>query len=152
MPGKAVGECIKYGPTKTPGSVIESQLSNVLGSGLRQLELADEFDEMVGALVGQMVKNVVFGAQGLFQSDPDEIYQVDTGPIPPPINIDAGTGSNSGNSFQPGFPGSGDTNDQSQQCLATCQQNFCPSGDAVDPSCNLTGLQLCANACASQSP
>ena len=39
--GKAIGECIKYGPIQTPGTVINTQLANVLGTGVRQLELAD---------------------------------------------------------------------------------------------------------------
>jgi len=42
----------------TPGSVIESQLANVLGSGVRQLELADEFNEIVNALMSQLVVRV----------------------------------------------------------------------------------------------
>src|SRR3989344_2591364 len=59
------GECIKRGPTKTPGVVIESQLENVLGTGVRQLELADEFDEVVGALINQLLTKFVFGSEGL---------------------------------------------------------------------------------------
>ncbi|OHA91597.1 MAG: hypothetical protein A2758_00605 [Candidatus Zambryskibacteria bacterium RIFCSPHIGHO2_01_FULL_49_18] len=50
--------------TVTPGSVIENQLSNVLGTGVRQLELADEFDEIVGALVTQLIQKI-FGSVGL---------------------------------------------------------------------------------------
>jgi len=45
----------------TPGSVINDQLSQVLGSGFRQLELADELDEIVGALAGQLVSQVLGG-------------------------------------------------------------------------------------------
>jgi len=60
------GECLERGPTKTPGKVIEDQLENVLGSGVRQLELADELDELVAALFSQLLKQIVFGAQGLF--------------------------------------------------------------------------------------
>ncbi|MEX2013420.1 MAG: hypothetical protein WD897_00695, partial [Parcubacteria group bacterium] len=69
------GECRERGPTKTPGVVIESQLEGVLGSGVRQLELADELDELVSALFGQLLKQVVFGAQGLFSEN--------SGPPPP---------------------------------------------------------------------
>lgn len=61
------GICVKRGPVQTPGRVIESQLEGVLGSGVRQLELADEFDELVSALFVQLLKQVVFGAKGLFQ-------------------------------------------------------------------------------------
>ena len=51
--------CTKYSDIKTPGSVIESQLEHTLGTGLRQLELADDIDKIVGALVGQLVKTVL---------------------------------------------------------------------------------------------
>ncbi len=53
------GECTKEGPIKTPGATINDNLSNVLGTGFRQLELADEFNEIVGALVGQLVQTVL---------------------------------------------------------------------------------------------
>ncbi len=51
-------ECVKYGPIRTPGTVIESQLENTLGSSLRQMELADDIDKIVGALTTQLVKTV----------------------------------------------------------------------------------------------
>ena len=60
------GECMKRGPVQTPGKVIESQLEGVLGSGMRQLELADEFDELVSALFAQLLKQIVFNVRGLF--------------------------------------------------------------------------------------
>ncbi len=53
-----------FNAVRTPGSVIESQLENSLGSGIRQLELADSINEIVGALLGQLV-NQVLGAGGL---------------------------------------------------------------------------------------
>ena len=49
----------------TPGTLIESQMANVLGTGIRQLELADEFDEIVGALVTQLIQKVLSGGKGL---------------------------------------------------------------------------------------
>jgi len=60
----AQGNCTKKGPIKTPGVVIEDQLANTLGTGIRQLELADEFNEIVSALIGQLVTQVL-GATGL---------------------------------------------------------------------------------------
>lgn len=45
--------------TQTPGAVIESQLEHVLGSGVRQLEIADEFDEVIAALIGQLINLVL---------------------------------------------------------------------------------------------
>lgn len=67
------GECIERGPTKTPGVVIEKQLENVLGTGVRQLELADEFDELIGALLGQLLQKSVLGVQGLFTNKPAKV-------------------------------------------------------------------------------
>ena len=45
--------------TETPGSVIENTLANQLGSGVRQYELADEINEIAGALVGQLVNTIL---------------------------------------------------------------------------------------------
>jgi len=58
--------CIGAKEIVTPGTVIEGQLQNVLGTGVRQMELADEFDELVGALVGQLLQKTVFSIKGLF--------------------------------------------------------------------------------------
>jgi len=49
----------------TPGKIIEDQLANVLGSPIRQLELADELNEIVGALAGQLVNQALTSASGL---------------------------------------------------------------------------------------
>lgn len=54
-------ECIKYGAVQTPGSVIESQLNQALPVGMQELVQADEFNEIVGALMGQLVNNVLSG-------------------------------------------------------------------------------------------
>lgn len=50
---------------KTPGAVINDQLNSALGTGQRQLELADEFNEIVNALVSQLAQQALTGAQGL---------------------------------------------------------------------------------------
>ncbi len=71
----SAGECKKYGPTKTPGKVIEAQLEKTLGTGLAQLELADEFDELIGALLGRLLQETVFSAKGLFGTN----HKVDGG-------------------------------------------------------------------------
>lgn len=44
------------GKITSPGSVIESQLNNRLGNSERRLLVADEFDEIVNALVNQLIK------------------------------------------------------------------------------------------------
>lgn len=45
----------------TPGSVVESALVEQFGSPLRQLELADSINEIVGAVVTQMVGQILGG-------------------------------------------------------------------------------------------
>jgi hypothetical protein len=56
--------CISYN-IQTPGSVIESQLENTLGSPIRQLELANSVNEIIGAAVTQLTTSVL-GSTGLF--------------------------------------------------------------------------------------
>jgi hypothetical protein len=51
--------------TKTPGAVIESQLENTIGSDLRGLELAQSIDQIVAALVGQLMTQALGGIGGL---------------------------------------------------------------------------------------
>ena len=57
----------------TPGSLIQDQVSFVLGSALRQMELADEVDEWVSGNAGLVLRNVL-GEYGL---DPASFY-IDT--------------------------------------------------------------------------
>ena len=49
----------------TPGAQINAQLAQVLGSGFRQLELADEIDEIVNALIAQLSQQALTGLDGL---------------------------------------------------------------------------------------
>ncbi len=49
----------------TPGTVIEEQLNHSLGSPTRRIEVADEINEIVAALFGQLVQQVFAGAGGL---------------------------------------------------------------------------------------
>lgn len=65
-PSLGTGDCRVEKQTVTPGVVIESQLQNALGSGVRQLELAKSFDEILGALVTQLFVRVVGPGNGLF--------------------------------------------------------------------------------------
>lgn len=79
------GQCIKRGPAQTPGVVIEKQLETVLGTGVRQFELADEFDELVSALINQLLQRFVFGAQGLFSGGGGGGGASPPPPPPPPV-------------------------------------------------------------------
>jgi hypothetical protein len=55
-------KCIKSS-TKTPGSVIEGQLNNVLNTGNSRLQVADEINEIISALLNQLVSKAL-GAVG----------------------------------------------------------------------------------------
>ena len=77
-------ECMKRGSVVTPGKLIETQLSNTFGTGVRQLELADELDELVSALFTQLLKKAVFGVQGLFRGGGADGGSTGLPPLPPP--------------------------------------------------------------------
>ncbi|MAF99136.1 MAG: hypothetical protein CMH61_00845 [Nanoarchaeota archaeon] len=49
----------------TPGSVIEKQLNSTLGLPAQRLVIADEINEIVAALIGQLLKKVITGVRGL---------------------------------------------------------------------------------------
>ncbi|PIT91116.1 hypothetical protein COU17_02025 [Candidatus Kaiserbacteria bacterium CG10_big_fil_rev_8_21_14_0_10_49_17] len=51
--------------TATPGQFINHQLNRTVSSSIGQLELADEIDEIIGALFRQLVSKLLTGAGGL---------------------------------------------------------------------------------------
>lgn len=55
------GTCIGRASIETPGSVIETSLNNVLKTGNDKLVVADEINEIVSALLNQLVLGVVGG-------------------------------------------------------------------------------------------
>lgn len=63
--------------TETPGSVISSSLNKQLGAPTDQLNIADEFDEIIGALFSQLVQQVLSGglasAGSKSHSNPDSL-------------------------------------------------------------------------------
>lgn len=62
-------KCVEWGPVKTPGSVLESQLQKILGSEVDQLNVASNFNQIVTALIGQLQKVVISETQGLFSAE-----------------------------------------------------------------------------------
>jgi hypothetical protein len=62
----AFGQSTRECQTVTPGVVINEQLNNTISTGQRQLELADEIDEIIGALLGQLSQQILSGGGGLF--------------------------------------------------------------------------------------
>ncbi|MEQ1500186.1 MAG: hypothetical protein ABL917_02315 [Parcubacteria group bacterium] len=61
-------DCIGAKKTVTPGSVIGEKLNSTLGTGERRLEVADEIDEVLGALLSQLTSRVIGGVGGLLGS------------------------------------------------------------------------------------
>ncbi|MBI2476075.1 MAG: hypothetical protein HYV67_02445 [Candidatus Taylorbacteria bacterium] len=55
----------RTGKITTPGSLIEDQLSNTLGVEVQRVGLAKDLDAILGALVGQMINQVMGGLGGL---------------------------------------------------------------------------------------
>ncbi len=84
------GKCLVPGETVTPGTVIENQFEKVFGAGFDQLELADEFDELIGALLGQLFKKTIFSDKGLFTKDQYKVSETE------PINPNDGGGGDDG--------------------------------------------------------
>jgi len=60
------GQKDETGKTLTPGAVVQDRLGKSLNSDIAQYELADEFDELLGAVLDQAVKQIFTGAKGLF--------------------------------------------------------------------------------------
>lgn len=56
--------CTEY-EIVTPGQQINEQLNNALGTGQRKLELADEFDEVINALLAQLAQQALSSLDGI---------------------------------------------------------------------------------------
>ncbi len=59
-------KCLEWEET-TPGQLLSNQVSKVFGASVDQLNIADEFDEFLGAVVNQLT-NMVFSSGGLISS------------------------------------------------------------------------------------
>lgn len=57
-------KCARY-EIVTPGQQINEQLNNALGTGQRKLELADEFDEVINALLAQLAQQALTSLDGI---------------------------------------------------------------------------------------
>lgn len=58
------GPCEKEGPIETPGSIIQDNLKQALGSDLMGLNFADEINEIIAALANKMVQKVMTSGLG----------------------------------------------------------------------------------------
>ncbi|MDP3902238.1 MAG: hypothetical protein Q8Q21_01455 [bacterium] len=72
---ESLGECVEY-KTTTPGAIVQGKLDKTLGGDEGRLQVADEIDEVIGALATQFVSWIVTGGSdggGLssYTSSPD---------------------------------------------------------------------------------
>lgn len=76
--------------TNTPGSVIEEQINKQLGSGQRRVEVADELNEMISALMFYLIQDLLTGDEGLrgFNNSQERNRDI----IIPPIEVPPTTG------------------------------------------------------------
>lgn len=65
-PALAAGACIAHGDVETPGTVIKDQINGTVAAPLNQLINAQDWDEVVGALVAGLTKRIFTSATGLF--------------------------------------------------------------------------------------
>src|SRR3989344_265860 len=70
----------------TPGKAVEEELAKVLGTNIDQLNLADEIDEILMAILQTLLQKIMTGAQGLLSEDITNT----PAPIPTPLNIPSG--------------------------------------------------------------
>src|SRR3989344_2102666 len=94
--GYQAGDCLLSTDeeTSTPGSTINKSLSDALGTGWKQLEAADEINEIITALVTQLIERVVggigSGLRGASQpgpgGTPSFTSQLSNDPQPDPVD------------------------------------------------------------------
>lgn len=87
------GECRPdmRGPTKTPGSIIKSQLDRVLPASLERVIGSQNFENLATAFVTGVLTKYVFGNQGLFSGGSNDLGYTPS----------AGSGYPSGQPFNP---------------------------------------------------
>ena len=64
----------------TPGNVISEALNFQLSTGVRSMIAADEINEIIGALMGQVAKTAMMGVNGLLGMSSNTGYTIPTGP------------------------------------------------------------------------
>lgn len=91
-------DCIQW-QTKTPGSVIENQLNESVERPQRRIEVADEINEVIGALFTQLARQVIAG-DGLRNVNPSDYVGTELPDIDPVIDvIDDATSGGGGGGF-----------------------------------------------------
>ncbi|MDP2669119.1 MAG: Ig-like domain-containing protein [bacterium] len=103
----------------TPGKAVETELSKVLQSNLENLNLADELDEALAAILQSILQNLVFSLGGVLEGD----VSGDTTPPPAPT--------------PQSLPSCGDnicaSPETTQSCPADCNDQNSDNGDTTPP-------------------
>lgn len=121
-PGGQAANCLRsdgtLGDVKTPGSVIQAQLNKTLGLTGDQLVTADEFNEIIGALMSQLVGDVIGpnGLLGVSQSSSNGTSILDQATAPSQLTGNSGS---IGTAFLQGLASSQDEIKQYQSAWAT---------------------------------
>ncbi len=68
--------CAKWG-TITPGKWIEDQLAKATGSGISELELADELNEIISALISQLINSLINPDRGILGTNASSMAGAD---------------------------------------------------------------------------
>lgn len=85
---KSAEACIKYGPVKTPGSQIASQLEKALPSGMQKLITVNHVEQLVGAFAQGILNRYVLSKKGTFSNTYTDLNSESDAPLPPaPPNI-----------------------------------------------------------------
>jgi len=79
-PTKPGGACIKYGPTKTPGSQIASQLEKALPSGMQKLVTVNHFEQLIGAFAQGILNRYVLSKKGTFSNNYSDLNSASDAP------------------------------------------------------------------------
>jgi hypothetical protein len=110
-----VHECVEGMKTNTPGSVINDQLNNSLGAGLHRLTAADEINELVGALLNQLISDL-FKREGLFGSNPAQHGYT---------NVNSPQQQKDMNCYNYGICDPLEPDFRYQLCAKNCEQKYC---------------------------
>gem|GEM_PF-5049217 len=94
----AAGACIAHGDVETPGTVIKDQINGTVAAPLNQLVNAQDWDEVVSALVAGLTKRIFTSATGLFngQSGNSPTAGLPTGNEPPGVSYTGPTSGGNG--------------------------------------------------------
>lgn len=118
IPGKAVGECIRRGPTQTPGTQIKAGLDKVLPSSLEKFISVEHVEQLINAVAAGLLQKYVFGPKGLFSRNNGPETGGGTGDIDGDGIVD-GLDADGNGDLDTCYYGGADGNPTSKPCLGS---------------------------------